>query len=41
MARKKTRKLTKRQKRKIRLQQIVFIAIAFVMIASVVVSLMR
>jgi hypothetical protein len=38
MARKKASKLTKRQKRNIRIQQIIFIAIALVIIASMIVS---
>lgn len=41
MAKKKARKITKGQKRKIRFQQLIFITIAFIMIASVVVGLIR
>jgi t-SNARE complex subunit (syntaxin) len=41
MARKKTKKISKRQKRKIRVYQLIFVAIAFVMIASMVVSLIN
>jgi hypothetical protein len=38
MARKKSSKLSKRQKRNIRIQQIIFIAIALIIIASMIVS---
>ncbi len=41
MAKKKPRKLSKRQKRKLRLNQLLFMAIAFVMIATVLVGLIR
>ena len=41
MAKKKPRQLSKRQKRKLRLNQILFISIAFVMIATVLVGLIR
>jgi hypothetical protein len=38
MARKKSPKLSKRQKRNIRIQQIIFVAIALIIIASMIVS---
>jgi len=38
MARKKSSQLSKRQKRSIRIQQIIFIAIALIIIASMIVS---
>jgi hypothetical protein len=41
MAKKKPRKLSKRQKRKLRLNQLLFVTIAFVMIATVLVGLIR
>ncbi len=36
---KKARQLSQREKRRLRLQQIIFVAIAFIVIASFVVSL--